>query len=88
MFFFYLVSLIVGLPVSSCRGLDRPALLKDLSNLIAQHGAHVLSVNSRNDPARGLAELRFTLKVRDFEQLGQLLSRVHAVAGGHEARRT
>lgn len=70
------------------RGLDRPALLKDLSNLIAQHGVHVLAVNSRNDPARGLAELRFTLKVRDFEQLGQLLSRLHAVPGVHEARRT
>ena len=70
------------------RALDRTALLKDLSNLIAQHGVHVLAVNSRIDPARGLAELRFTLKVRDFEQLGQLLSRLHAVAGVHEARRT
>ena len=70
------------------RAMDRTALLKDLSNLIAQHGVHVLAVNSRIDPARGLAELRFTLKVRDFEQLGQLLSRLHAVAGVHEARRT
>ena len=69
------------------RALDRTALLKDLSNLIAQHGVHVLAVNSRIDSARGLAELRFTLKVRDFEQLGQLLSRLHAVAGVHEARR-
>jgi len=69
------------------RGLDRTALLKDLSNLIAQHGVHVLAVNSRIDPARGLAELHFTLKVRDFEQLGQLLSRLHAVPGVHEARR-
>ena len=70
------------------RGLDRTALLKDVSNLIAQHGVHVLAVNSRIDAVRGVAELRFTLKVRDFEQLGQLLSRLHAVAGVHEARRT
>ena len=70
------------------RGLDRTALLKDVSNLIAQHGVHVLAVNSRIDAVRGAAELRFTLKVRDFEQLGQLLSRLHAVAGVHEARRT
>jgi GTP pyrophosphokinase len=70
------------------RAMDRTALLKDLSNLIAQHSAHVLAVNSRIDSARGLAELRFTLKVRDFEQLGQLLSRLQAVAGVHEVART
>ena len=40
------------------------------------------------DGARGLAELRFTLKVADYGQLGELLSRLAAVPGVSEARRT
>jgi GTP pyrophosphokinase len=69
------------------RGLDRKGLLKDLANLIAQHGAHVLAVNSRMDAVRGLAEMAFTLKVRDFDQLGQLLGRLNAVPGVDDAYR-
>jgi GTP pyrophosphokinase len=69
------------------RGIDRKGLLKDLANLIAQHGVHVLAVNSRLDSERGLAEVQFTLKVRDFDQLGQLLGRLNAVPGVDDARR-
>ena len=69
------------------RGFDRKGLLKDLANLIAQHGVHVLAINSRVDAASGLAELMFTLKVRDFDQLGQLLGRLNAVPGVDDARR-
>ncbi len=69
------------------RGIDRKGLLKDVANLIAQHGVHVLAVNSRLEEARGLADIRFTLKVRDFDQLGQLLGRLNAVPGVDEARR-
>ncbi len=69
------------------RAVDRKALLKDLTNVIAQSGAHVLAVNSRLDEARAAAELRFTLKVNDFEQLGHLLARLAAVPGVGEAVR-
>ncbi len=69
------------------RGLDRKGLLKDLANLIAQQGVHVLAVNSRIDSSRGLAEMTFTLKVRDFDQLGQLLGRLNAVPGVDDVRR-
>jgi GTP pyrophosphokinase len=69
------------------RGIDRKGLLKDLANLIAQHGVHVLAINSRVEEARGLAEVRFTLKVKDFDQLGQLLGRLNAVPGVDDARR-
>jgi len=68
-------------------GIDRKGLLKDLTTLIAQAGAHVLSITSRLDNARGTAQIRLTLKVRDFEQLGGLLGRLGAVPGVHEARR-
>ncbi|MBB5015145.1 GTP pyrophosphokinase [Rehaibacterium terrae] len=70
------------------RGVDRKWLLKDLTNAIAQGGAHVLGVHSRVDDGRGIAEVRFTLKVADFEQLGQLLGKLNGIPGVHEARRT
>ncbi len=69
------------------RAFDRKGLLKDIANLIAQQGAHVLAINSRVDAARGLAEFALTLKVRDFGQLGQLLGRLNAVPGVDDARR-
>ncbi len=69
------------------RGLDRKNLLKDLANLIAQQGVHVLAVNSRMDAVRGLVEMAFTLKVRDFDQLGQLLGRLNAVPGVDDVHR-
>ncbi len=69
------------------RGFDRKGLLKDLANLIAQQGVHVLAVNSRMDAARGLVEMAFTLKVRNFDQLGQLLGRLNAVPGVDDVRR-
>lgn len=70
------------------RAYDRKWLLKDLTNIIGAGNAHILALNSRVDAARGLAELRFTLKVSDFGQLGELLSRLAAVPSVSEARRT
>jgi GTP pyrophosphokinase len=69
------------------RAVDRKGLLKDLTNVIAQLGAHVLAVNSHLDEVRAAAELRFTLKVSDFEQLGHLLARLTAVSGVGEVVR-
>ncbi len=68
-------------------GIDRKGLLKDLTTLIAQAGAHVLAIASRVDDDSSSARIRLTLKVRDFEQLGGLLGRLGAVPGVHEARR-
>lgn len=69
------------------RAWDRKWLLKDLSNVIGAGNAHILAVNSRIDESDGQAELRFTLKVSDFDQLGQLLARIEAVPAVREARR-
>ncbi len=69
------------------RGYDRKWLLKDLTNVIGTGNAHILGLNSRVDPDSGIAELRFALKVSDYEQLGSLLSRMAAVPGVSEARR-
>lgn len=70
------------------RGYDRKWLLKDLTNVIGSSNAHILGLNSRVDPSSGIAELRFALKVGDFEQLGALLAGLSGVPGVNEARRS
>ena len=69
------------------RAFDRKWLLKDLTNVIAQSEVNILSVSSLADESRGLAEIRLTLKVSDFEQLSQLLGRLDSVPGVQDARR-
>lgn len=70
------------------RAWDRKWLLKDLTTVIGSSNVHILSVGTRVDEATNRAELRFTLKVGDFEQLGQLLAKIEAVPAVLEARRT
>ncbi|MEO7251692.1 MAG: bifunctional (p)ppGpp synthetase/guanosine-3',5'-bis(diphosphate) 3'-pyrophosphohydrolase [Arenimonas sp.] len=69
------------------RAYDRKWLLKDLTNVIAQSEVNILGVSSLADESRGLAEIRLTLKVSDFEQLSQLLGRLDSVPGVQDARR-
>ncbi len=66
---------------------DRKWLLKDLTNVIAQAEVNIIGIASQADESRGLAEIRVTLKVSDFEQLSQLLGRLDAVPGVQHARR-
>ena len=70
------------------RAWDRKWLLKDLTTVIGSSNVHILSVGTRVDEATNRAEVRFTLKVGDFEQLGQLLAKIEAVPAVLEARRT
>ena len=74
----------VGIQV---RAYDRKWLLKDVTNVIAQAEVNILGINSLLDEARGLADIRVTLKVSDFEQLSQLLARLDTVPGVQDARR-
>ena len=69
------------------RAWDRKWLLKDLTNTIGIANVHVLAANSRLDERRNSVELRFTLKVSDFEQLGELLGKLGSVPGVTEAVR-
>lgn len=65
---------------------DRRWLLKDLTNLIAQDDAHVLSIQSEGlDGSR--VRLRLQLRVRDHEQLSRLLGRVDSLPGVETVRR-
>ena len=69
------------------RAYDRKWLLKDITNVIAQAEINILAISSHSDESRGLAEIRLTLKVSDFEQLSQLLGKLDAVPGVQDARR-
>ncbi len=69
------------------RAFDRKWLLKDVTNVIAQAEVSILGITSHADESRGLAEIRLTLKVSDFEQLSQLLGKLDAVPGVQDARR-
>ena len=65
---------------------DRRWLLKDLTNLIAQDDAHVLSIHS--DTLEGSrVRLRLQLRVRDHEQLSRLLGRIDSLSGVEQVRR-
>jgi GTP pyrophosphokinase len=66
---------------------DRKWLLKDLTNVLAQSDATIVAIQSSVDSARGLADVRVTLRVGDFGQLSQLLGRLDAVPGVQDARR-
>ena len=68
--------------------IDRKSLLKDLTTLVAQLNVHVLSVYSA--PMRGgNGKVRIALQVRvkDYGQLGLLLSRIEDLAGVESAHR-
>jgi GTP pyrophosphokinase len=69
------------------RAFDRKWLLKDVTNLIAQSDVNILGIQSHTDDARGLVEIRLTLRVSDFGQLSQLLGKLDAVPGVQDARR-
>lgn len=74
----------VGIQV---RAYDRKWLLKDVTNVIAQAEVNILGISSHLDESRGLADIRVTLKVSDFEQLSQLLAKLDTVPGVQDARR-
>jgi len=68
-------------------GYDRKELQKDVTNLISNAGTHIIASSSRLRPQSGEVEMRYTLRVRDFEQLSTLLGRLLALPNVTEVRR-
>jgi GTP pyrophosphokinase len=66
---------------------DRKWLIKDLTNILGQNDVQIQAFNSKISAEHGLAELRISLKVNDFEQLSQMLGRLNAVPGVQDAKR-
>ncbi len=69
------------------RGYDRKWLHKDITNTIAAANAHVIAVDARVDERRGIAEMKYALRVTGFDQLSGLLGQLLAVPNVIEARR-
>jgi len=69
------------------RGYDRKGLQKDVTSVISNAATHIIASSSRMFAHTGEVEMRFTLRVRDFEQLSTLLGKLHALPNVVEARR-
>jgi GTP pyrophosphokinase len=68
-------------------GYDRKNLHRDVTNTIANAGAHIVASGSRADAARGEVQMRFTLRLRDFGELAALLDKLGALPNVIDARR-
>ncbi|MEO9078293.1 MAG: bifunctional (p)ppGpp synthetase/guanosine-3',5'-bis(diphosphate) 3'-pyrophosphohydrolase [Rhodanobacter sp.] len=69
------------------RGYDRKGLQKDVTSVISNAQTHILASSSRVRAATGEVEMRFTLRVRDFEQLSTLLGKLLALPNVVDVRR-
>jgi GTP pyrophosphokinase len=69
------------------RGYDRKGLQKDITSVISNANTHIIASSSRLFVHTGEVEMRFTLRVRDFEQLSILLGKLQALPNVIDARR-
>ncbi|OOG59905.1 bifunctional (p)ppGpp synthetase/guanosine-3',5'-bis(diphosphate) 3'-pyrophosphohydrolase [Rhodanobacter sp. C03] len=69
------------------RGYDRKGLQKDVTGLISNAGTHIIASSSRLIANSGEVEMRFTLRVRDFDQLSTLLGKLQALPNVVDVRR-
>jgi len=69
------------------RGYDRKGLQKDVATTISNTGPHIVASSSRVHVQTGEVEMRFTLRVKDYEQLSMLLGRLGALPNVTDARR-
>lgn len=69
------------------RGYDRKGLQKDVTSVISNAGTHIIASSSRQFAHTGEVEMRFTLRVRDFEQLSTLLGKLLALPNVIDVRR-
>jgi len=69
------------------RAFDRRELIKDISSVLAASDGHVTDISSRLDEATDEVSIRLKLKVKDYQQLSDLLSRLSSVPNVLETRR-
>ena len=68
------------------RALDRPRLLRDVSNILADHHVNILSCSMHAGGDR-MAAMRFEVELGDPAHLGVVLGNIHAVDGVYECYR-
>ncbi|MEO5812239.1 MAG: bifunctional (p)ppGpp synthetase/guanosine-3',5'-bis(diphosphate) 3'-pyrophosphohydrolase [Rhodanobacter sp.] len=69
------------------RGYDRKGLQKDVTNVVSNANVNIVASSSRVFASSGEVEVRFTLRVHDFEQLSTLLGKLGALPNVVDARR-
>jgi GTP pyrophosphokinase len=69
------------------RAYSRRELLRDVSNVFAATDAVVTDTSSRLDEATDEVTIHLSLRVKDYEQLSELLTRINGVPNVIEARR-
>jgi GTP pyrophosphokinase len=68
-------------------GYDRKGLQKDVVSVISNANVGIIASSSRLFARSGEVEMRYTLRLRDFEQLSTLLDRLAALPNVMEVRR-
>ena len=66
---------------------DRRELIKDISAVLAASEAHVTDISSRLDEATDEVSIKLKLRLKDYQQLSDLLNRLSSVPNVLEARR-
>jgi GTP pyrophosphokinase len=69
------------------RAFDRRDLIRDISTVLSASETQVTDISSRLDEQTDEVSIHLKLRVRDFEQLSELLSRLNSVSNVIEARR-
>jgi GTP pyrophosphokinase len=66
---------------------DRRELIRDISTVLSTADTQVTDISSRLDEALDEVTIRLKVRVRDYEQLSELLNRLGSVSNVIEARR-
>jgi GTP pyrophosphokinase len=69
------------------RAFDRRDLIRDISTVLSTSEAQVTDISSKLDETVDEVTIRLRVRVRDYEQLSELLSRLGSVNNVIEARR-
>jgi GTP pyrophosphokinase len=69
------------------RAFDRRDLIRDISTVLSTSDTQVTDISSRLDENLDEVSIHLKVRVRDYEQLSDLLSRLGSVANVIEARR-
>ncbi len=67
---------------------DRKGLLRDISSVFADDDVDVVGVNTHSDRSTDTAAMRFTVEVRDMEQLARVLGKLNQVPDVLDVRRS
>jgi len=69
------------------RAFNRRDLIRDISSILSAADTMVTDISSRLDEASDEVSIRLKIRVRDYDQLSELLSKLGSVPNVLEARR-